>query len=427
MDTVSKTLIESHWDGKYEVYEIKQFIDERGMVCETFRLDDDLLKDSKMCYISETEPFVMRGPHEHLSQTDFFVNWKTQMVYQMYNNDTSEMKYFITEPDKIYLIKVAPPIIHSYRNIDLSLSRTLNYPTSFFMGENKQEKIDEIRHEPHIEDKKVVVLFGAKGRLGSAMVEESYKLMGYHDFLLIPLYQTCNNKEEVDELFISISKQLEQKEVIFINCAGKTNVQDLKHTDELWWSNCDLPLVFAKWCELLQWKFIQFSSDYIFQNPEKYGVNVSTYTKSKQQMEDNLKGYEVLILRVANLFSTKQSDIHNIIYKMWLKVKMNQVIKIDPQIRIFPTDVNILAREVISRYIKDNLSISGTTHINIVSKKYSLKKFLRDYFNYDKIQEKTAIMNKWYEKFEKDSIIELPKSDKAIKSIINNLKENYHG
>src|SRR5688572_6428419 len=47
--------------------------DERGWLIELFRHDEIAAElCPRMAYISETEPGVARGPHEHAEQTDFF-------------------------------------------------------------------------------------------------------------------------------------------------------------------------------------------------------------------------------------------------------------------------------------------------------------------------------------------------------------------
>ena len=51
---------------------LKKFKDERGWLVEIFR-DDETDFRLKMNYISMTHPGVVRGPHEHVSQSDLFV------------------------------------------------------------------------------------------------------------------------------------------------------------------------------------------------------------------------------------------------------------------------------------------------------------------------------------------------------------------
>lgn len=57
---IIKTLIKNH--------------DERGWLTEIFRRDE-LDFDPVMSYISLTNPGVIRGPHEHVNQSDCFVFW----------------------------------------------------------------------------------------------------------------------------------------------------------------------------------------------------------------------------------------------------------------------------------------------------------------------------------------------------------------
>lgn len=66
--TINYTEIDNFWNGKVIIREIKKYTDDRGMVGEIFRIDSDINHDSKMCYISDTNSLVLRGPHEHLHQ-----------------------------------------------------------------------------------------------------------------------------------------------------------------------------------------------------------------------------------------------------------------------------------------------------------------------------------------------------------------------
>ena len=66
-----KRVDESKLPGVH-IFEIAKFEDERGWLMEAFR-SDELEFLPEMAYVSQTLPGVMRGPHEHRDQTDFFV------------------------------------------------------------------------------------------------------------------------------------------------------------------------------------------------------------------------------------------------------------------------------------------------------------------------------------------------------------------
>ena len=55
-----------------EVRKLKIYHDTRGWLTEIYRQDETNYRPV-MAYLSETKPGVVRGPHEHKNQSDFFV------------------------------------------------------------------------------------------------------------------------------------------------------------------------------------------------------------------------------------------------------------------------------------------------------------------------------------------------------------------
>src|SRR6266436_1344988 len=52
---------------------LKKYHDARGWLCELFRVDDvPETYAPVMAYVSETQPGIARGPHEHVEQADYF-------------------------------------------------------------------------------------------------------------------------------------------------------------------------------------------------------------------------------------------------------------------------------------------------------------------------------------------------------------------
>ena len=362
INTIVHTELHNLWGGKVIVDEIKQFKDDRGLLAEIWRVDDSKINSSsssniipQMSYWSVTNPLVMRGPHEHKDQCDWFVSWFNRMVYQLYNPITKEMFHFITDPTKIYRIKVDIGIIHSYRNLELRPVTTGNFPTALFMGENKKSAIDEIRHEDKIGDDLITyVILGAGGRLGKAVVDYLYKNMEYHAYHVIPVFEKFNNDDDVAKLFSELIKPTPSichpENIRIVNCAGLTNVQKMvNYTDEVKWCNEDLPVSISKYSKRHGCKMFQISTDYVFREND-----TSVYTQSKKSMEDKLKNTDTKIIRVANLFSLDKSDVHNIISKLKDKAKLNETIMVDTSQYIFPTEVNALAEKIMEFVDDDN-------------------------------------------------------------------------
>lgn len=137
------------------VKKLVKHLDERGFLCETIRLDElpENLKPA-MSYVSYTEPGISRGPHEHVYQTDIFAflgpgNFRVKLWDNRKRSSTFGhcLTVYAGKDNPITLI-VPPGVVHGYENISRSeRGMVINYPDRLYMGWNKQEEIDEIRHE----------------------------------------------------------------------------------------------------------------------------------------------------------------------------------------------------------------------------------------------------------------------------------------
>ncbi|HEX8844390.1 MAG TPA: dTDP-4-dehydrorhamnose 3,5-epimerase family protein [Pyrinomonadaceae bacterium] len=133
---------------------LRKFVDERGWLSELFRTDE--LEEEfypAMTYISSTEPGVTRGPHEHVEQADLFCfigpsNFKLRMWDNREDSETYDhvMTLFVGE-DNPQAVLVPKGVVHAYRNVGRKQGVVINCPNRLYMGENKREEIDEIRHE----------------------------------------------------------------------------------------------------------------------------------------------------------------------------------------------------------------------------------------------------------------------------------------
>ena len=137
-----------------EVRKIKKFVDERGWLAELFRTDEATPKlMPAMCYASISRPGVQRGPHEHVDQTDWFcflgpsnflvVLWDNRQASATFNH---RMRFVVGEDDPAVVI-VPEGVVHGYRNVGGKDGLVTNLPNRLFMGENRKQPIDEIRHE----------------------------------------------------------------------------------------------------------------------------------------------------------------------------------------------------------------------------------------------------------------------------------------
>jgi dTDP-4-dehydrorhamnose 3,5-epimerase len=136
------------------IKKLTKYTDERGHLVETFREDNlpDRLKPV-MSYVSFTKPGVYRGPHEHIKQTDVFCfigpgSFKIKLWDNRKNCKTYGSFMEITGGrDNLILVIIPPGIVHGYKNISEDLGVVINYPDKLYKGWNKEEEVDEIRHE----------------------------------------------------------------------------------------------------------------------------------------------------------------------------------------------------------------------------------------------------------------------------------------
>lgn len=128
--------------------------DNRGWLIELFRkdmIDEGIFPE--MSYISLTYPGIVRGPHEHLEQTDYFcivgpsdfnlVLWDNRKESATYRN-----KMILNAGENNPKMVIVPPkIIHAYKNIGDKPGLIINFPNKLYAGWGKKEKVDEIRYE----------------------------------------------------------------------------------------------------------------------------------------------------------------------------------------------------------------------------------------------------------------------------------------
>lgn len=147
-------------------FEIPKFEDGRGWLMELFRCDE-LEFAPEMAYVSQTLPGVMRGPHEHKEQTDFFVFigpgefklhlWNGHHVPGM--GIRFEHEIHEVGESRPRAVVVPPGIIHGYECVSDHAGWVFNAPDALYAGPGKMYPVDEIRHED--DPKHVAKLFEA--------------------------------------------------------------------------------------------------------------------------------------------------------------------------------------------------------------------------------------------------------------------------
>jgi dTDP-4-dehydrorhamnose 3,5-epimerase len=134
------------------IKELKKFSDDRGWLTEIYRRDEVDLSPA-MSYVSLTLPGVVRGPHEHVYQSDYFI-FIGPGNFKLYLWDRREGS--ITKGEKIEIevgidnpvsVLVPPGVVHGYKCISEMPALSINLPDKLYKGVSKQAEIDEIRWE----------------------------------------------------------------------------------------------------------------------------------------------------------------------------------------------------------------------------------------------------------------------------------------
>ncbi len=136
------------------VRDLRKFHDGRGWLVELFR-QDEMTEEfyPAMSYLSTTKPGVRRGPHEHVDQADLFCfigpsNFKLRMWDHRSDSGTfNNVMTLIVGEDFPKSVIVPLGVVHAYQNVGTVDGVVVNCPNRLYMGKDKREEIDEIRHE----------------------------------------------------------------------------------------------------------------------------------------------------------------------------------------------------------------------------------------------------------------------------------------
>lgn len=128
--------------------------DPRGWLIEIFRHDEvpsELYP--VMSYVSMTAPGVVRGPHEHADQADFFafIGPSTFRIFLWDARKDSatygQHQVFDAGDAQPRTVVVPAGVVHAYKNIGDRPGMVINAPNRLFGGWGRKELVDEIRHE----------------------------------------------------------------------------------------------------------------------------------------------------------------------------------------------------------------------------------------------------------------------------------------
>jgi len=134
------------------VKNLKKFTDDRGWLAEIYRQDEDHFQPL-MAYISYTKNGVVRGPHEHVYQSDLFVfagpgDFELHLWDRRETSATSGEYFKIVAGESNPCTVIVPPgVVHGYKCISELGAWSVNLPDKLYKGDKKLAEIDEIRWE----------------------------------------------------------------------------------------------------------------------------------------------------------------------------------------------------------------------------------------------------------------------------------------
>ena len=125
--------------------------DDRGWLLELFRTDETRIRH-EMAYISGTMPQVVRGPHMHKQQTDYFCFLGIgKFDLYLWDNNPRSKTYWNRQVFRCYtqtIVTVPPLVVHAYKNVsEEDIGLVINIPDRLYAGVNKSERVDEVRFE----------------------------------------------------------------------------------------------------------------------------------------------------------------------------------------------------------------------------------------------------------------------------------------
>jgi len=136
------------------IRDLTKYQDKRGWLMELFR--NDVIAEEfipAMSYISQTEPGVTRGPHEHKDQADLFC-FIGPSTFRLYLWDARKSSptfghrmVLDAGEQKPQAVIVPAGVVHAYRNVGKIQGWVINLPNRLYAGKGRKEEVDEIRHE----------------------------------------------------------------------------------------------------------------------------------------------------------------------------------------------------------------------------------------------------------------------------------------
>jgi dTDP-4-dehydrorhamnose 3,5-epimerase len=132
-----------------QLKKLKPIPDERGMVMEILRSDEELFEDFGQVYLSVVYPGVVKGWHYHKVQTDFFAIVKGMAKVVLYDSrqespTRGEVQELFMGEQNPMLIRIPPGVVHGIKGIGTEPAYMINCPTEVY----DYDRPDEFRLPP---------------------------------------------------------------------------------------------------------------------------------------------------------------------------------------------------------------------------------------------------------------------------------------
>lgn len=134
------------------IKELNKYEDDRGYLMEIYRRDE-VDSGVAMSYLSVTLPGIVRGPHEHVYQTDYFIfpgsgDFKLCLWDRREGSSTKGEKLeMIVGASHPCTVIVPPGVVHGYKCVSENPATSINFPDKLYKGVGKKDEVDEIRWE----------------------------------------------------------------------------------------------------------------------------------------------------------------------------------------------------------------------------------------------------------------------------------------
>ena len=133
-----------------KIKKLKVIPDERGMLMEMLRADDELFIKFGQIYMTGAYPGVVKGWHYHKKQYDNFIVVAGMMKVVLYDSRKDsktfgEVNEFFMGMQNPILLQIPPYVFHGFKCISEQMATVVNCCTETY----KYDEPDEFRVDPH--------------------------------------------------------------------------------------------------------------------------------------------------------------------------------------------------------------------------------------------------------------------------------------